>query len=177
MNIEKADYGTIVKFGTLKDLYEKIKLKNDNASDIVNWVDDSGMSLLEISLVSRKFEISKYLLDNNAKVNIVSKEGNNEFHFLAPNINCNDAVEIGKLLLSKGTSVMQKDAKYGNTAFFSLCMEAFKERSKSTMNFIEECFEKVTDVDEKNNSGFSIRKLITERGSDELKKRLEEKYA
>ena len=25
MNIEKADYGTIVKFGTLKDLYEKDK--------------------------------------------------------------------------------------------------------------------------------------------------------
>ena len=163
MNIEKADYGTIVKFGTLKDLHEKIKIKNDNVADIINWVDDSGISLLERSLISRKFEISKFLLDNNAKVNIVSKEGNNEFHFLAPNINCIEAVEIGKLLLSKGTSVMQKDVKYGNTAFFSLCMEAFKEQ--------------VTDVDEKNKNGFSIRKLIMERGSDELKKRLEEKYA
>ena len=39
---------------------------------------------------------------------------NNEFHFLAPNINCIEAVEIGKLLLSKDTSVMQKDVKYGN---------------------------------------------------------------
>lgn len=177
MNIEKADYGTIVKFGTLKDLHEKIKIKNDNVADIINWVDDSGISLLERSLISRKFEISKFLLDNNAKVNIVSKEGNNEFHFLAPNINCIEAVEIGKLLLSKGTSVMQKDVKYGNTAFFSLCMEAFKERSESTMNFIEKCFEQVTDVDEKNKNGFSIRKLIMERGSDELKKRLEEKHA
>ena len=174
MNIEKADYGTIVKFGTLKDLHEKIKIKNDNVADIINWVDDSGISLLERSLISRKFEISKFLLDNNAKVNIVSKEGNNEFHFLAPNINCIEAVEIGKLLLSKGTSVMQKDVKYGNTAFFSLCMEAFKERSESTMNFIEKCFEQVTDVDEKNKNGFSIRNLIMERGSDELKKRLEE---
>ena len=27
MNIEKADYGTIVKFGTLKDLYRKNKVK------------------------------------------------------------------------------------------------------------------------------------------------------
>lgn len=99
------------------------------------------------------------------------------FIFLAPNINCIEAVEIGKLLLSKGTSVMQKDVKYGNTAFFSFSMEAFKERSESTMNFIEKCFEQVTDVDEKNKNGFSIRKLIMERGSDELKKRLEEKYA
>lgn len=49
-------------------------------------------------------------------------------------------------------------------------MEAFKERSESTMNFIEECFEQVTDVDEKNKNGFTIRKLIMERGSDELKK-------
>ena len=31
--------------------------------------------------------------------------------------------------------------------------------------------------EEKNKNGFSIRKLIMERGSDELKKRLEEKYA
>ena len=38
-------------------------------------------------------------------------------------------------------------------------MEAFKERSESTMNFIEKCFEQVTDVDEKNKNGFSIRKL------------------
>lgn len=65
---------------------------------------------------------------------------------------------------------MQKDVKYGNIAFFSLCMEAFKEPLESTMNFIEEYFKKVTDVDEKNKSGFSIGKLIMERGNNELKK-------
>lgn len=177
MNLEKAGYETIVKFGTLKDLQEKMKLKEESISEIVNLTDDSGMSLLEKSLVSRNFEISKYLLDNNAKVNIVSKEGNNEFHFLAPNINCNEACEVGILLLKKGTSVMHKDMKYGNTAFFSLCLEAFKGRSECTMKFIEECFDKVTDVDEKNNNGFCIRKLIIERGTEELKKRMEEKYA
>ena len=175
MNIEKADYGTIVKFGTLKDLHEKIKIKNDNVADIINWVDDSGISLLERSLISRKFEISKFLLDNNAKVNIVSKEGNNEFHFLAPNINCIEAVEIGKLLLSKGTSVMQKDVKYGNTAFFSLCMEAFKERSESTMNFIEKCFEQVTDVDEKNKNGFNMHSTMNLGGSVVSKNILEKR--
>lgn len=175
MNLEKADYGTIVKFGTLIDLKEKMKQKKEDISEVVNLTDDSGMSLLEKSLVSRKFEISKYLLDNNSKVNIVSKEGNNEFHFLAPNINCNEAIEVGKLLLRKGTSVMQKEMKYGNAAFLSLCLEAFKGRSECTMEFIEECFDNVTDVDEKNNNGISVRKLIAERGTDKLKKQLEEK--
>ena len=37
---------------------------------------------------------------------------------LAPNINCIEAVEIGKLLLSKGNFSNAKDVKYGNTAFF-----------------------------------------------------------
>lgn len=176
MNIEKSDYETIIKFGNLKDLQNKMKLNNETINDIVDYLNNNGMSLLEQSIVSRKFEISKYLLDNNAKVNIVSKEGNNEFHFLAANINCDGAIEVAKLLLSKGTSVMQKEQKYGNTAFFALCIEAFKERSENTMKFIEKCFEKVTDVDAENKHGFSIRKLICERGSDELKKMLEKKY-
>ena len=151
MNIEKADYGTIVKFGTLKDLHEKIKLKNDNVSDIINWVDDSGMSILERSLVSRKFEISKFLLDNNAKVNIVSKEGNNEFHFLAPNINCIEAVEIGKLLLSKGTSVMQKDVKYGNKLqwiyFFTIIFYLHVKHIRTYTNS-QSCFYLLTKLNE-----------------------------
>ena len=41
------------------------------------------------------------------------------------------------------------------------------------MEFIEECFDNVTDVDEKNNNGISVRKLIAERGTDKLKKQLE----
>lgn len=44
------------------------------------------------------------------------------------------------------------------------------------MKFIGECFEMVTGVDEKNDNGLSIRDLIYERGTDELRKRMEEKY-
>jgi len=175
MNIEKADYGTIIKFGTLNDLINKMRLENDTIGNVINIVDENGISILEKSLISRKFDISRYLLDNGATVNIISKEGYNEFHFLSPNINNQGAVSIGRLLLSKGTSVMQKDLKYGNTAFFSLCIDAFKERLDDVMDFIEECFDLVTDVDEKNKNGYSIRDLICERGTDNLRKRMDEK--
>lgn len=173
MNIEKADYGTIVIFGTLKDLQEKMRLSHASVSDLVNWRRDcDGASLLEVSLAHRKFEISKYLLDNNADVNVVTADGYNEFHFLAPNINLNEAITVGKLLLGKNVSVMQKDAKYGNTAFFSLCLESFKGRSPAVMEFIQECLRKVTSVDETNKAGFSIRSLINERGNKQLKEQL-----
>ena len=47
--------------------------------------------------------------------------GCNEFHYLASNINCDGALDIARLLLAKGTSLMEKERKYGNSAFFTLC--------------------------------------------------------
>ena len=95
MNIEKADYGAIVKFGTLDDILNKLKIEQSSIREIIDWKDAKNMSLLEISIVSRKFDISEFLLDNGAQVNNVSKSGNNEFHYLASNLNCEGAVEIG----------------------------------------------------------------------------------
>lgn len=176
MNIEKADYGTIIKFGALDDLLRKVEYENDTMENIISILDTAGISLLEKSIISRKFDISHYLLNNGANVNIVSKEGLNEFHFLATNINHEGAVDIGKILLNRGVSVMQKESKYGNTAFFSLCIEAFKDRSEKVLEFLKDCLEKVTDVDDKNISGYSIRSLINERGTEELKERMEVKW-
>ena len=88
MNIEKADYGAIVKFGTLDDILNKLKIEQSSIREIIDWKDAKNMSLLEISIVSRKFDISEFLLDNGAQVNNVSKSGNNEFHYLASNLNC-----------------------------------------------------------------------------------------
>lgn len=176
MNIEKADYGTIIKFGTLDDLLRKVEYENDSMENVISIVDADGISLLEKSIISRKFDISQYLLNNGANVNVVSKAGLNEFHFLAANINYEGAIDIGRMLLNRGVSVMQKENKYGNTAFFSLCIEAFKVRSEKVLEFLNDCLEGVTDVNDRNISGNSIRSLINERGTEELKKRMEEKW-
>lgn len=68
---------------------------------------------------------------------------------------------------------MQKERKYGNSAFFTLCQEVFKMRSAEGLDFIEECFDKVQDYDDCNKMGYSIRMLINERGTDKLKQKME----
>ena len=173
MNLEKADYGTIIQFGNMQDFNLKLQQEGKTLNEIINIKDKAGMSLLEKSLVARKFDIAKYLLLNGATVNNVSSEGYNEFHFIAGNINSDGAIEIAKLLLEKGTSLTTKDNKYGNSALFTLCQEIFKVRSDEGIKFLERCFENVHDFDNHNKRGYSIRMLINERGPDRLKQIME----
>lgn len=169
MKIEKADYGTIIKFGTINDFYLKLQMEGKSLDEIIDIVDENGVSLLEKSLVARKFDISKELLLNNAKINNISKEGCNEFHYIASNINYKGALDVAKILLDRGTSLTVKDKKYGNSAFFTLCQEIFKVRSNEGLEFIESCFENIQEYDACNKMGYSIRMLINERGTDKLK--------
>lgn len=173
MNIEKADYGTIIKCGTIHDLNMKLQMEEKTLDEVMDITDKDGISLLEKSLIARKFDIAKVLLANNAKVNNISIEGCNEFHYIASNINFDGALDIAKILLDKGTSLMVQEKKYGNSAFFVLCQEIFKVRSVEGMNFIEACFENVQEYDTCNKAGYSIRMLINERGNDKLKQMME----
>lgn len=175
MNVERADYGTIIKFGTMNEFNTKLQMEGKSLDEVINITDKDGVSLLEKSLVARKFDIAKELLANNAKVNNVSNGGYNEFHFIASNINFEGALEIAKILLDKGTSLSAKEKKYGNSAFYTLCQEIFKVRSAEGLNFIETCFEYIQDCDSRNKMGYSIRMLINERGTDKLKQMMESK--
>lgn len=169
MNIDKADYVTIVKFGNIDEL--KLKLHNDGKKldEVINITDEWGMSLLEHCLGSRKFDTAEYLLRNNAKVNVVSKEGYNEFHCIAANINYEGALKIARILLERGTSLLEKDTKYGNSAIFTLCQEIFKVRSDEGMEFLKECLMKAREFDDCNKMGYSVRRIINERGTETLK--------
>ena len=173
MNLEKADYGTVIQFGNMQDFNLKLQQEEKTLDEVINIKDKAGMSLLEKSLVARKFDMAKYLLSKGATVNNVSNEGYNEFHFIASNINSDGAIEIARLLLEKGTSLTTKDNKYGNSAFYTLCQEIFKVRSGDGIKFIEECCEYIHDFDDYNKRGYSIRMLINERGTDRLKQIME----
>ena len=109
MDINKADYGTIIKFRNLKLFLEKLKIEGNCIEEIVDSIDKNGISLLEKSLISRKFDIANFLLDNGAKVNIISNDDCNEFHYLAANINCQGAVEVACRLVDMGVDLNLKD--------------------------------------------------------------------
>lgn len=174
MDISKADFSTIVKMGTVADFKEKINKEGKSLRDVVNDVDQYGISLLEQALIYRKFDFAKYFLDAEVKVNVISKTGSNEFHYIAANINVSTAIDIANILLEKDVDLSLKEIKYGNTALFSLCMEVLKKRTPEGIAFIVNCLKKKPDVDQMNKAGYSTRLLIVERGTDEMKKALEE---
>ena len=62
MNVEKADYGTIIKFGTMQDFNTKLQMEGKTIDEVIDIIDKDGISLLEKSLIARKFDIAKILL-------------------------------------------------------------------------------------------------------------------
>lgn len=173
MDINKADYGTIIKFGNLKLFLEKLKIEGNCIEEIVDSIDKNGISLLEKSLISRKFDIANFLLDNGAKVNIISNDDCNEFHYLAANINCQGAVEVACRLVDMGVDLNLKDKKFGNSAIWSLCQEVLKKRTREGNDLIVKCLRKRPNINDENKYGYSLRDLIEERGTDDMKKVLE----
>ncbi|GAB6593358.1 ankyrin repeat domain-containing protein [Bacillus cereus] len=173
MDINKADYGTIIKFGNLKLFLEKLKIEGNCIEEIVDSIDKNGISLLEKSLISRKFDIANFLLDNGAKVNIISNDDCNEFHYLSANINCQGAVEVACRLVDMGVDLNLKDKKFGNSAIWSLCQEVLKKRTKEGNDLIVKCLGKRPNINDENKYGYSLRDLIEERGTDDMKKVLE----
>ena len=175
MNLEKADYGTIIEFGTPEDFDTKLRMDGHSFEDVVDYVDEAGITLLGKCLVTRKFDMAKRFLDKNARVNRVTKDGCNEFHLIAANIRYDGAIEIAKILLDRGVSLTAVDKKYGNTALFTLCMEIFAVRSPERMEFLEKCIEQADNVDHCNKAGISTRMMVAKRGTDRLKQLMEMK--
>ncbi|MFJ7973560.1 ankyrin repeat domain-containing protein [Psychrobacillus sp. NPDC096389] len=174
MDIQKADYWTVIKFGNLELFMEKLRMENQIIEGMVNSVDRNGISLLEKALISRKFDIANFLLDNNAKVNIISNEECNELHYLAANIHFTGAVELAHRLVDLGVNLNLRDRKFGNSAMWSLCQEVFKKRTEEGNHLIVKCLKKRPNMNDLNKSGYSLKELIEERGTDDIKKVVEE---
>lgn len=74
--------------------------------------------------------------------------------------------------MERGTSLRQKDIKYGNSAIYTLCHEILKVCSNEGLEFMKECLKNTKEFDDCNKKGFSIRTLINERGTEALKQLL-----
>lgn len=170
MNINIPDFLNVIQFGTSEDFLKKLKIENKSIEDIINTIDKSKVSLLEKTLINRKFDIAKILLEKGANVNVVSNEGCNELHYLAANINCIDAIEIAHKLIERGVDLNLKDKKYGNSALMSLFQEVFKERTQEGIDLLIKCLKLFPELDGTNLFGYSLRQLIIDRGTEEMKK-------
>lgn len=173
MDLNKADYWTIIRFGNLNKFKEKLDSENEKIEKVVDFIDQQGISLLEKALIGRKFDIANYLLDNKAKVNIISNESCNELHYLAANINYPGGIELAYRLVDLGVDLNLKDNKYGNSAILSLCQEVLKERTDDGNKLIVECLKRRPNINDSNKYGYSLKQLIGERGTIEMKNTLE----
>ena len=132
MNIEKASFSTITRVGNLAQFREKLFLEDTTIDEIKDEIDD-GRSLLLSSIANKKFDIALYLLDSGAKVNVVSEEGNNEFHCIAYHLNEDGALDLAYTLLERGVDLDQADERYGNSAFWYICLNARRFRTATTL--------------------------------------------
>ncbi|VYU69457.1 ankyrin repeat domain-containing protein [Clostridium paraputrificum] len=174
MDINKADYGTVIKFGNLELFKEKMKLENHNIGEVLNIVDKNGVSLLEKSLISRKFEIANYLLDNNADINVISNEGCNELHYLSANLNSHRAIQVANRLIDMHVDLDLQEKKFNNSSLWCLCQEVLKKRTEGGISLIIKCLKNKPDIKSLNSEGYSVENLINERGTDEMKKVMED---
>lgn len=173
MNLIKADYWTVIMFGSLESFIEKLTIEKKQIDEIVNLVDEKGVSLLQQSLSSRKFDIANLLLDKGATVNHISTEGCNELHYIAAHIDDTRAIQLTYRLIVQGVDLDLKDNKYGNSAIFTLCYEAFKVGTKEANDLIVSCLKKQPNLETKNKSGYSLKQVIEARGTEHMKKALE----
>ena len=173
MNINKADYFTIAQFGNLSMFLTKIDLEKKILNQVKNLCDENGMSVLQHSLVNRKFDISDYLLKNEVELNHISNDGCNELHYLAANINSEGAIKIANKLIDMNVDITLKDKKYKNSPLWYLCQEVLKKPSKEGNQLIIKCLRKKADITSCNVAGFSVKRLIEERGTNEMKEEME----
>ena len=170
MNIEKADFFTVIQFGTKELFIDKLKLEQCNLDDIMNLRDVNGISLLEKSLISRKFDIALMLLQKGVEINIVSKNNCNELHYLSANLDSIESIEIAQQLVEAGVDLNLPDKKYKNTPFWYLCQKAMQKGGQDFHKLIIICMKKKPDIEWANVSGNTIRSMVADRGDDEMKR-------
>ena len=172
MNIEKATLFDIVEFGTVEDLYAKLLSEKKELKEVIDLTDTSGASLLELSLSYGNFKVAMEIIKLNPKVNVITKDGNNEFHIISARMRQKGAYDIAYRLLDKGVSLSQQDKKYGNTALFSFCYDINEFTDGQKIDFLKECFIKtdIATIDKCNKVGYSVKSVICDRGPYVLKK-------
>lgn len=157
MDKKTITFDMIIRYGTVQDFLEELKKAKKSIRDIANEIDEQGISLLEYSLSYRKFDISNLLIDNGAKINVYSKQGLNEFSYLAPNLRFDGAIEIGEKLLKLGVELENESTNLPMLDIFRNLLGVTDERK---LSFVKNCIKKIPNTNDKKKSGISVYDFI-----------------
>ena len=147
-------------FGDKQKFLEAINEQTYTFEQLAQMRDKAGMSLLEHAIGNAKFDTAEYLLEQGMPVNIISKDGENEFHCLSPYLHEDRAVDLGWMLLDKGVHLAQQD-KHGLTAMASMYIKLipFVSNSKKHADFLRACLAKKQGLNEISKYGYCVRTL------------------
>jgi hypothetical protein len=148
---------------------DKLKMEQSNLSDVINLQDNNGISLLEKSLICKKFDIALMILQKGPMLNVVSKDNCNELHYLAASLNDKESIEIAQQLVEAGVNLNLPDKKYKNTPFWYICQKAIQKGGEDFDELIKMCMEKQPDIDCANVAGNTIKGLVKERGNEVIR--------
>ena len=82
--------------------------------------------------------------------------------------------DIPDRLIDMSVDLDLKEKKLNNSSLWCLCQEVLKKRTEDGISLIIKCLNKKPDVKSLNSAGYSVENLINERGTDEMKKVMEE---
>ncbi len=162
--MNKQLYHFLAADKSVDDIIGQMSIDSLDFSDIGAITGQDGSSMLEIAIAHRNFSVAEYLLNHRVPVNIVTKEGYNEFHIIAPHLRDAKAVELAKRLLMKNVSLSQTDKKYKNTAMFSITLEIVQHQTDFNIEFLKLCIMRKEGLFEKNIRGFCASDFLLKYG-------------
>lgn len=149
----------LVMLCSKEELEKEIMSNRLTSTELSALRDKYGMSLLEEAISYGNYEVCMYLIDMGVDINVVTREGYNEFHLISSKLG-NDKKWLvpAHILLEKGVSLSQQDKKIKNTAMFDLFRNtAVKSLTDDEyMLFLKKCLAKSEGIYEKNVKGYCV---------------------
>ncbi len=136
----------IIRTGIGNDDTNTSEFKKIFNKDACSFVSDYGKSLLQKALTSKKYDIAKFLIENECNLKHQDKEGFTALHYILSS-KIEEMVKLADMLIEKMDDIDIEDS-YGNTPLWYAV-----KNPKISLEIIKKLLEKGADPYHKNNVG------------------------
>ncbi len=151
----------IIRTGIGNDDTNTSEFKKIFNKEACSFVSDYGKSLLQKALTSKKYDIAKFLIENECNLNHQDKEGFTALHYILKSRR-EEEVALADMLIDKMEDIDIED-NYGNTPLMEATMNP-----KVPFEIIKKLLEKGADPYHKNKAGRSPYDMVKEFNIPEL---------